>query len=120
MATEVQPIEVEDVLDEQRFFGGDIVWWTLLLIVSVPIILLGLSRSPETIGFLILSVGGILAGLAFTQVMLRLPYITRGFAISMLIVFLVAAVITGATFLFSQSLPIPTPPPDVMYKAPGT
>jgi hypothetical protein len=120
MAAEVQPMDVQDVRDEERFFGGDVVWWTLLLVVSVPLILYGLSLAPQIVGFLILSVGGILAGVAFAQVTLRLPYVTSGFMISMLIVLGVAAVIAGVTFMFNLTLPVPTPPPDVMFKAPGT
>ena len=42
-----QPIEIENVSDEQHFFGGDIVWWLLLLLVSIPILLWGLALIPE-------------------------------------------------------------------------
>src|SRR5207244_8714761 len=71
MTVEAPPIEVEKVRDEERFFGGDIVWWVLLLVVSIPVILLGLSQAPTVGGFLILGVGGVLGGVAFAQVMLR-------------------------------------------------
>src|ERR687886_760310 len=40
MAVETRPGEVERVRDEERLFGGDLVWWLLLLLVSVPILLL--------------------------------------------------------------------------------
>jgi hypothetical protein len=120
MAIDTRPIEVRNVREEERFFGGDIVWWTLLLIVSVPIMLYGLSLAPQILGFLILSIGGILAGVGFAQVMLRLPYVINGFVVSMLIVLVVSAVIAGVAFMYSLTLPVPTPPPDVMFKAPGT
>ena len=119
MALEAQrPIDVESVRDEERFFGGDIVWWVLLLIVSIPIILIGLANSPETGGFLALSLGGVLAGLGFAQVTLRLPYFTNGFVRSFLIVFVAAVVISGIALLYSMSLPVPEPRPDVMFKPP--
>jgi len=118
MATEAQPIEVEKVRDEERFFGGDIVWWVLLLVVSVPIMLFGLSQAPTVGGFLILGVGGVLGGVAFAQVMLRMPYFIRGFATSVLIVLVASIVIAGVALLYNMTLPVPTAPPDVLYKPP--
>lgn len=118
MAVEAQPIEVEKVRDEERFFGGDIVWWVLLLVVSVPIILFGLALAPSVGGFLVLGVGGVLGGIGFAQVMLRMPYFTRGFVKSLLIVIVVSLVIAGVALLFSMTLPVPTAPPDVLYKPP--
>jgi hypothetical protein len=113
-----RPIEVENVRDEERFFGGDIVWWVLLLLVSIPIVLFGLARTPDTLGFLVLSVGGIAGGVAFAQVMLRMPYLTNGFVKSVLIVLAVGAVIAVIALLYSLTLPVPNAPPDVMYKPP--
>jgi hypothetical protein len=118
MAVESRPIEIEKVRDEERFFGGDIVWWVLLLICSVPVILLGLAQAPTLGGFLIMIVGGILGGVAFAQVMLRMPYFTSGFVKSVLIVLLVSVVIAGIALLYNMTLPVPTAPPDVMYKPP--
>src|SRR5215510_10007608 len=119
MAVDTRPVlDVNDVRNEERQFGGDIVWWVLLLIVSVPIMLLGLGQSPQIHGWVILIIGGIAAGIAFAQIILRLPYLTNGFVRSVLIVVLVSAVIAGVAWLFSLTLPAPTPPLDVMYKPP--
>ena len=119
MAAEAQtPIQVDNVKDEERFFGGDIVWWVLLLVVSIPIILIGLAYSPATGGFLALSLGGVLAGVGFAQVMLRLPYFTNGFVRSFLIVLVASVIIAGIALLYNFSLPVPDAPPDVMYKPP--
>jgi hypothetical protein len=115
---ESPPIEVESVRDEERFFGGDIVWWALLLLVSIPVLLLALSLTPDTLGFLLLSVGGVMAGVGFAQVMLRLPYLTNGFIKSLLIVFVASVVIAGIALLFNMTLPVPNARPDVMYKPP--
>jgi hypothetical protein len=112
------PIEVENVRDEERFFGGDIVWWALLLLLSVPVILLSLSKIPDTLGFFLLSIGGVMAGVGFAQVVLRLPYFGNGFIKSVLIGIVVLLVIGGIALLFSTSIPIPDAPPDVMYKPP--
>jgi hypothetical protein len=112
------PIEIESVKDEERFFGGDIVWWALLLLISIPILFWGLAEIPGTGGFLLLSLGGILAGLAFAQVMLRLPYFTNGFARSVLIALVIGLVITGVALLYNMTLDVPTAPQDVMFKPP--
>jgi len=118
MAVEAPPIEVPNVRAEERLLGGDVVWWAFLLVVSVPIMLFGLAQSPQIHGFLILCVGGIAAGTAFAQVMLRLQYFTRRFLLSMLIALIAAGVICGIAQLYSMTLPVPEALPDVMYKPP--
>ncbi|HTD77539.1 MAG TPA: hypothetical protein VK898_07880 [Chloroflexota bacterium] len=119
MAVEAeQPIIIEKVRDEERFFGGDIVWWALLLVCSVPVVLFGLGLAPDLGGFLLMIVGGVLGGVAFAQVMLRMPYFTSGFVKSMLIVLLASVVIAGVALLYNMTLPVPTAPPDVLYKPP--
>jgi hypothetical protein len=118
MAAEAQPIVVENVRAEERLLGGDVVWWAFLLVISVPIMLFGLSQAPQISGFLILSVGGVAAGTAFAQVMLRLQYLTGRFLLSMFMVVVAAVVIGGIAQLYSMSLPVPQASPDVMYKPP--
>jgi hypothetical protein len=113
-----QPIEIENVREEEHHFGGDIVWWSLLLLFSVPVLLWGLSLTPDTIGFLILGVGGIAAGLGFTQIMFRLPYFTNSFVRSLLIVLVLSVVLCGIAFLFNLTLPVPQAPLDVTFKPP--
>jgi hypothetical protein len=119
MAAEVAPpIEVESVRDEERFFGGDIAWWALLQLVSIPVILIGLSQIPATSGFLILSVGGVMAGVAFAQITFRLPYITNGFVKSLVLALVASLVIGGIALLYNMTLTVPDAPPDVMFKPP--
>ena len=118
MAVGTRPIVIARVRDEERLFGGDIVWWLLLLVVSVPIMLFGLAAAPQIHGFIFLAIGGIALGLAFAQVILRLPYITNGFMRSVLIVMLASLVIAGVAWAYSETLPVQTAPPDVMYKPP--
>jgi hypothetical protein len=115
MAAEAEP--VESVRDEERRFGGDIVWWCLLLLVSLPILLVGLSLVPTTLGFLLLSVGGIAAGVGFAQITLRLPYLTNGWK-SVLIVLVGVLVLCGVALAYNATLQVPDAPPDVMYKPP--
>ncbi len=95
LETQTQPIVIENVREEEHFFGGDIVWWALLLLFSIPVLLWGLSLMPDTIGFLVMGIGGIMAGIGFAQIMFRLPYFTNSFVRSLLIVLLLAIVLTG-------------------------
>jgi len=118
VAVDAQTSEVGRGRDEERFFGGDIGWWALLLLVSIPLMLWGLSRTPGTSGCLLLSLGGVLAGVGFAQVMLRLPYFTNGFVKSLLIVLVASVVIAGVALLYSMTLSVPDAPPDVLYKPP--
>jgi hypothetical protein len=112
------PIQVDKVEDEERFFGGDIAWWVLLLVISVPLVLYGLAQAPDVFGFLVLSVGGVLAGIAFAQIVLRMPYLTKGFMRSVLVILAVSAVVCGIALVYSMTLQVPTAPPDVLYKPP--
>ncbi|MCA1648083.1 MAG: hypothetical protein LC797_22340 [Chloroflexi bacterium] len=118
MAVEARPIEVDNVRAEERLLGGDVVWWAFLLVVSVPIMLFGLAQAPQIHGFLLLTVGGIAAGTAFAQVMLRLQFFTRRFLLSIFLVVVAAFVIVGVAQLYSMTLPVPQASLDVMYKPP--
>lgn len=118
MAVEARPIEVDNVRDEERLLGGDVVWWAFLLVVSMPILLFGVSQAPQIHGFLILAIGGIAAGTAFAQVMLRLQFLTGRFLLSIFMVLVAAAVIGGIAQFFSMTLPVTQAPLDVMYKPP--
>jgi hypothetical protein len=113
-----QPIEVENVREEEHHFGGDIVWWALLLLFSIPVLLWGLSSIPDTVGFLVLGVGGIMAGLGFAQIMFRLPYFTNSFVKSLVIVLVLTLVVCGIAFLFNLTLDVPQAPLDVTFKPP--
>lgn len=118
MALDLRPVEIDRVRDEERSFGGDIVWWVLLLVISVPIMVWALSLIPDTGGFVFMGIGGVGAGVAFAQIALRLPYLTSRFLLSMLIAALVLLVIGVVALIFSTTLSVPTAPPDVMYKPP--
>lgn len=115
---QVEPLEIENVRNEEHFFGGDIVWWSLLLLFSIPVLLWGLSLSPDTSGFLVLSIGGIMGGIGFAQIMFRLPYFTNSFMRSLVIVLVLAVVLCGIALLFNTTLYVPTPRLDTSFKPP--
>jgi hypothetical protein len=118
MAVEAQEIKLTSVREEERLLGGDVVWWGFLLVVSVPVILFGLAQAPQIHGFLILSIGGVAAGVAFAQIALRLPFFTHRFLLSMLLVVVASAIIGGVAQLYATTLPVPQASLDVMYKPP--
>jgi hypothetical protein len=118
MAAEAPPIEVKRVREEERLLGGDVVWWAFLLVVSVPAVLFGLALAPQILGFLILSVAGVAAGIAFAQIALRLPYFTHRFLFSVLLVVVASAIIGGIAEIYILTLPVPQASLDVMYKPP--
>jgi len=118
MAAEAPLIDVQNVRDEERLLGGDVVWWALLLVVSVPVVLLGLALAPQIVGFLILSVGCIAGSIAFAQIALRLPYFTHRFMFSVLLVVLASVIIAGIAEVYSLTLPVQQASIDTMYKPP--
>ena len=118
MAAEAPLIQLRSVQEEERLLGGDVVWWAFLLVVSVPGVLFGLSLAPQIIGWFILSVAGVAAGVAFAQIALRLPFFTRRFLFSMLLVVVASAIIGGVAELYILTLPVPQASLDVMYKPP--
>ena len=58
------------------------------------------------------------AGVAFAQIALRLPFFTRRFLFSMLLVVVASAIIGGIAELYILTLPVPQASLDVMYKPP--
>jgi hypothetical protein len=113
-----QPIEIDNVREEEHHFGGDIVWWTLLLLFSIPVLLWGLALMPDTFGFLVLGIGGIMAGVALAQIIFRLPYFTNSFVRSLILVIILVAVIAGIAFLYNMTLPVPEARLDTTFKPP--
>ncbi|HEY2596427.1 MAG TPA: hypothetical protein VGK33_21255 [Chloroflexota bacterium] len=116
--SQAQPIEIENVREEEHHFGGDIVWWTLLLLFSIPVLLWGLALMPDTLGFLVLGIGGIMAGIALAQIIFRLPYFTNSFVRSLLLVIILVAVIAGIAYLYNLTLPVPQARLDATFTAP--
>ena len=104
---------------EDRGLGGGLLVWVVLLIISLPFLFIGLQLAPQTGGWLLVAASGILAGLSYTETMLRLPSITHRFGLSLLVLLVVSAVVLGGLLLFAQSLPSPSPNPDVLLQPPA-
>jgi hypothetical protein len=84
----------------------------------MPVMLYGLSLAPSVMGFLIMALGGILGGVSFTLIMVRLPYLTHRLIGSFVILIVVAAVFMGVAFIWSTTLPVPQASQDTMFKPP--
>ena len=90
----------------------------MLLLVSIPVLLGAVALIPSTGGFLLLALGGIMAGVGFTQVVMRLPYFGNGFARSVLIVIVAAIILCGIWLAYNSTLEVPQAPLDVTFKPP--
>jgi len=100
-------------VEVDRTLGGNLFLWLGGLVVGLGLFLAGVSMAPNTGGFLLMAASGILAGLSYTELMLRMPTVTHRFALSLLLTLIVAAVIVGGALAFANSLPVPTQNPDV-------
>jgi hypothetical protein len=102
-----------------RTLGGNVFMWLAGLVVGLGLFLAGVSMAPSTGGFLLMAASGVLAGLSYTELMLRMPTVTHRFALSMLLTLVVLAVIAIGALVFANSLPVPPQNPDVNLLPPS-
>jgi hypothetical protein len=115
MALNVHPqtsARAEEV-EVDRTLGGNIFLWLGGLVVGLGLFLAGVSMAPQTGGLLLMAASGILAGLSYTELMLRMPTVTHRFTLSLLLTLLVLGVIVAGALLFANALPTPPQNPDV-------
>src|SRR5919199_3412874 len=96
-----------------RTLGGNLFVWLGGLALGLGLFLVGLSLAPQMGGFLLMAASGVLAGLSYTEVMLRMPTVTHRFTLSLLLTLIVLAVIVAGALAFANSLPTPAQNPDV-------
>jgi hypothetical protein len=96
-----------------RTLGGNVFVWLAGLALGLGLFLAGVSMAPSTGGFLLMAASGVLAGLSYTEVMLRMPTMTHRFALSLLLTLVVLAVVVTGALVFANSLPVPAQNPDV-------
>ena len=80
---------------------------------DLGLFLAGVSMAPRTGGFLLMAASGVLAGLSYTELMLRMPTVTHRFTLSLLLTLIVLAVVVTGALLFAHSLPTPAHNPDM-------
>ena len=115
MALNVHPqtsARAEEV-EVDRTLGGNIFLWLGGLVVGLGLFLAGVSMAPQTGGFLLMAASGVLAGLSYTELMLRMPTVTHRFALSLLLTLIVLGVVVAGALVFANSLPTPPQNPDV-------
>ena len=111
-------VEVRESSDVDHTLGGNWVVWSAGLIVGLGLFLVGVGQSPQTGGFLLMIASGLLAGLSYTQVMLRLPVVTHRFTLSLLLTLLVTSVLLVGMLMYGMALPTPSPTTDVRLVPP--
>jgi hypothetical protein len=100
-------------VEVDRTLGGNLAVWLGGLVLGLALFLLGVSLAPSTGGFLLMAASGVLAGLSYTEVMLRMPTVTHRFALSLLLTLVVLAVVVSGALIFANSLATPPQNPDV-------
>src|SRR5919199_1556397 len=96
-----------------RTLGGNLFVWLGGLVLGLGLFLLGVSMAPQTGGFLLMAASGVLAGLSYTEVMLRMPTMTHRFTLSLLLTLVVLAVVVSGALVYANSLPVRAQNPDV-------
>ena len=96
-----------------RTLGGNVFLWLGGLVVGLGLFLAAVSMAPQTGGFVLMAASGVLAGLSYTELMLRMPTVTHRFTLSLLLTLVVLAVIVAGALVFANSLPTPPQNPDV-------
>ena len=84
-----------------------------VLAIGLGLFLIAVNMAPQTTGFLVMAASGVLAGLSYTEVMLRMPSMTHRFTLSLLLTLVVLAVIIVGALAYANSLPTPPQNPDV-------
>lgn len=100
-------------VEVDRTLGGNVFLWLGGLVVGLGLFLAAVSMAPQTSGFLLMAASGVLAGLSYTELMLRMPTVTHRFTLSVLLTLIVLAVIVGGALVFANSLPVRPQNPDV-------
>jgi hypothetical protein len=105
------------VLDDIRL-GGSLPFWIILGLVGIVLVDAGLMAAPAINGFLLLIAGGLLLGISYGQLLLRIPGLTRRPSIGVLIALLITVVVLGAVALGAARAPTPEPLPSVLVTPP--
>jgi hypothetical protein len=115
MAINVHPqTSVRAEEDEvNRTLGGNVFLWLGGLVVGLGLFLASVSMAPQTGGFVLMAASGVIAGLSYTELMLRMPSVTHRFTLSLLLTLIVLGVIVAGAVVFANSLPTPPQNPDV-------
>ena len=113
MAVDVPSQARAEEAEVDRTLGGNVFVWLVGLAVGLGLFLVGVNMAPHTAGFLVMAASGILAGLSYAEVMLRMPSVTHRFTLSLLLTVVVLAVVVGGALAYANSLPTPAQNPDV-------
>jgi hypothetical protein len=113
MAVDIHSQAPAEEAEVDRTLGGNLFVWLGGLALGLGLFLVAVSMAPQTGGFVLMAVSGVLAGLSYTELMLRMPTVTHRFTLSLLLTLIVLAVIVAGALVFANSLPTPAQNPDV-------
>jgi hypothetical protein len=113
MAVDVRSQARAEEAEVDRTLGGNVFVWLGGLALGLGLFLVSVSMAPGTGGFLLMAASGVLAGLSYAEVMLRMPTMTHRFTLSLLLTLVVLAVIVAGALAFANALPTPAQNPDV-------
>ena len=116
MAMDVRTQPRAEEAEVDRTLGGNLLVWLAGLALGLGLFLLGLGLAPQTGGFVLMAASGVLAGVSYAELMLRMPTMTHRFTLSLLLTLLVATVIVLGALAYANSLPTPPQNPDVMLQ----
>jgi hypothetical protein len=113
MALDLRTQARAEEAEVDRTLGGNLVVWLVGLAVGLGLFLVGLGLAPQLGGFLLMAVSGILAGVSYTELMLRMPTVTHRFTLSLLLTLVVLAIIVAGALGYAHTRPTPVQNPDV-------
>jgi hypothetical protein len=99
-------------IDDDRL-GAPLPLWFAFALLGVGLLGWGLRLAPSLQGWLLVIPGGVLAGLAYAQIVLRLPTLTRSGVGSVFALVVCSAALLGVLTMAGVE-PAPQPIPDVL------
>ena len=112
-STKTSPRLIElAAIDDDRL-GAPLPLWLAFALLGVALLGWGLRLAPSLQGWLLVIAGGVLAGMAYAQIVLRLPTLTRSGVGSVFALVVCSAVLLGVLTMAGVQ-PAPQPSPDVL------
>jgi hypothetical protein len=109
----IEHVIEEEAIDDVRL-GGNLPLWMGVLVVGLSLLAIGVYNAPATHGFLITIVGGLLLGVAYAEIITRLPTLTHRWLTSFVVLVIATAIIVGIIVMNASAAPVPPQNPDAL------
>ena len=107
----------EDLLDDVRL-GGSLPFWVVVGLIGMVLVGWGVIEAPATTGFLLLIAGGLLLGISYGQLLLRMPSLTGRASIGALFALFMTLLLVGVVAFAAARAPTPEPDPSALLAPP--